>query len=96
MLDWYRKLIELRQTTPSLNNAEPGNTVVSYSEEHGWLRVTRGLIGIVTNLAPNTVLLPVQREAELILASRPDTVVQDGGITLPPESAAVLLAIPEH
>ena len=26
MLDWYRKLIQLRQTTPSLNNGEPGNS----------------------------------------------------------------------
>ena len=44
ILDWYRKLIQLRRITPSFNNGEPGNTRVLYSEEQRWLRVTRGRI----------------------------------------------------
>jgi len=96
MLEWYRKLIQLRRSTPSLNNGETGNTIVSYSEEQRWLRVTRGQVGIVTNLSANTVLLPVQREAKLILASRPRILLQDGDIALPPESIAVLGTDPGH
>ena len=95
MLDWYRKLIQLRRTTPSLNNGEPGNTKVSYNEEQRWLWVTRGQIDIVTNLTPNTVLLPARREAEPILASQPDTLIQDGRISLPAESIAILRAVPK-
>ena len=51
MLDWYRKLIQLRRTTPSLNNGEPGNSNVTFSEEQRWLRVIRGRIVIACNLS---------------------------------------------
>ena len=73
MLDWYRKLIQLRRTTPSLNNGEPGNTKVTYNEEQRWLRVARGSIEIACNLAPTASEsgLPAKRGAKLLLASRP-------------------------
>lgn len=95
MLDWYRKLIQLRRATPSLNNGEPGNTQVSYSEEKRWLRVMRTRIVIATNLASSAVVVPLEHAATLILSSEPRIAVESGGITLPPESIAVL-QIHEH
>ena len=95
MLDWYRQLIQLRRTTPSLNNGEPGNIEVAYSEEQRWLRVTRGRIVIAISLAPGTVLVPLEHDANLLLSSQPNVIVESGGITLPPDSLAVL-EIPEH
>ena len=91
-LDWYRNLIQLRRTTPSLNNGEPGNTKVTYNEEQRWLRVARGSIEIACNLAPNSKSLPAKRGAKLLLASRPGVVVEAGSITLPPDAAAILHA----
>ena len=95
MLDWYRQLIQLRRTIPSLNNGEPGNTEVAYSEEQRWLRVMRGRIVIAISLAPSAVLVPLEHKASLSLSSRPNVVVGSGGIILPSDSIAVL-QIPEH
>jgi maltooligosyltrehalose trehalohydrolase len=89
MLDWYRKLIQLRRTTPCLNDGEPGNTKVTYNEEQRWLRVARGSVVIACNLASNSRSLPVIRSAKLMLASRSGIVVEDGSIALPPDSVAV-------
>ncbi len=95
MLDWYRQLIQLRRTTPSLNNGEPGNIEVACSEEQRWLRVTRGGIVIASSLAPAAVFVPLEHKANLLLSSQPNVIVESGGITLPPDSVAVL-EIPEH
>lgn len=95
MLDWYRQLIQLRRTIPSLNNGEPGNTEVAYSEEQRWLRVMRGRIVIAISLAPSAVLVPLEHKASLSLSSRPNVVVGSGGIILPSDSIAVLQN-PEH
>jgi maltooligosyltrehalose trehalohydrolase len=94
MLDWYRQLIQLRRTTPSLNNGEPGNIEVAYSEEQRWLRVIRERIVIASSLAPSAVLVPLEHEASLLLSSQPNVIAESGGITLPPDSIAVLL-LPE-
>jgi maltooligosyltrehalose trehalohydrolase len=88
--DWYRKLIQLRRITPSLNNGEPGNTRVLYSEDQRWLRVTRGRIVLAINLASNVVVMPLEHKASPILSSLPELVVEDRRITLPTESIAVL------
>jgi maltooligosyltrehalose trehalohydrolase len=90
MLNWYRELIRLRRSTPSLNNGEPGNTKAAYNEEQKWLRVARGSVVIACNLASSSRSLPVGHDAKLILASRPDVVVEDGRIALPPDSVAIL------
>jgi maltooligosyltrehalose trehalohydrolase len=90
MLDWYRELILLRRTTASLNNGEPGNTKVTYSEEQRWLWVSRGSIVIACNVASNSILLPLMQGVRLILASKAGVLVEDGSITLPPDAAAVL------
>ena len=95
MLDWYHQLIQLRRSTPSLNNGEHGNIEVIYSEDQRWLRVTRGRIVIATSLAPDAVLVPVEQEVNLLLSSQPNIIVETGGINLPPESIAVL-QITEH
>jgi len=90
MLDWYRALIRLRRSTPSLNNGEPGNTKVTYNERQNLLCVERGSMAIACNLAPNSRSLPVQPGARLILTSRPGIVVEDGSITLPTDSVAIV------
>ena len=92
MLEWYRELIRLRRSTPSLNNGEPGNTKVTYNEEQRWLCVSRGSVEIACNLASESRFLPLKRDAKLILASRAGVEIGDGGITLPPDAVAVLQA----
>ena len=90
MLNWYRRLIELRRAIPSLNDGDPGNTAVSFHEDQRWIRVRRGPIVIAANLAPTSVRLPLEPRAALLLSSRPNVIVDEGGITLPPDSIGVV------
>ena len=90
MLTWYRRLIQLRRHTPSLNNGEPGNTNVTFSEEQRWLLMKRGSILAGCNISPANQSLPISGNAELLLVSRPDVRLESGSILLPPDSVAIL------
>lgn len=90
MLAWYRRLIQLRRSTPCLNNGEPGNTQVMSSEEQRWFSMKRGSILIVSNLAAGIQRLPVPSKAELILAAKVDVRLEAGIIALPGDSVAIL------
>ena len=90
MLLWYRKLIELRHSTPCLNNGEPGNTAVAYSEEQKWIRMTRGSIVVACNLNGETQSVPIDRSAKLMFGSRNDVAVEEDRLNLPPDSVAIL------
>ncbi len=93
MLEWYRALIRLRRKTPSLNDGTPGNTRVTFDEEKEWLRVERGTISVLCNLGAQQNVFSVSQPASVLLASR---TVQIGRneIQLPPESVAVVSALP--
>jgi maltooligosyltrehalose trehalohydrolase len=90
MIAWYRTLIRMRRSTPSLNNGEPGNSKVTFSEEQRWFCMARGSTVVACNLAPSPRSLPIPSDAELVLASRLDIAVDGRGIMLPPDSVAIL------
>lgn len=90
MLRWYRSLIQLRRSTPSLNNGEPGNTTVSFSEQQNWLCMRRGSILVACNFAESNQALSNEADAELLLASEPRITLDRQVLSLPPDSVAVL------
>ena len=90
MLAWYRELIHLRRSTPELNNGEPGNSRVLCDEEQMWLCLLRGKITVGCSLAESKLMLPVAAESTVLLASKPETRVEDGQLFLLPNSVAVL------
>lgn len=94
MLTWYRSLIHLRRGTSCLNDGEPGNTRVTYSEEEKWLVMTRGAIAVACNFAAADRNLAIAAGAEIVLASKPRIKVEQKTIALPPESVAVLRIAP--
>lgn len=96
VFDWYRKLIKLRRSEPLLNNGEPGNTTVSFSEERRLLCMKRGSIVVACGLAENEQVVPIHRGGEVILASTVGIVVAGDSVTLPPDSAAVIRAIADR
>jgi len=93
MVNWYRELVHLRRVTPSLNNGDSGNIQVTYDEEQRWLIAVRGEIVIAASLAPDAVSLSLGYKANLLLASQPGVVLEEHGVTLPPDSVAVLQKI---
>lgn len=90
MFGWYRQLIQLRRSTPSLNNGEPGNTVVTFSEEQRWLLMKRGSILVVCNISHRGQSVSTPANAEMVLASRSEVRLESGGIAMPRDSVAVL------
>jgi maltooligosyltrehalose trehalohydrolase len=90
MQTWYRDLIHLRQTTPSLNNGEPGNTHVIFDEANRWLTLQRGEIRVHCNLGQGGRDFPVEQGSTLLLASLAGVEVQNCAILLPPDSIAIL------
>ncbi len=93
---WYGKLIKLRRSEPSLNNGEPGNTAVTFSEEQRWLCMQRGSIIVACNIAEKAQAVPIHGGGEIILASLKESVMAGDNITLPPDSVVVIRTIADR
>lgn len=90
MLEWYRKLIALRRTTPSLNNGEQGNTRANYSEEERWFRFDRDAVAVLCNLSKGARSFTLSQKSRVLLASRDRVETVGRELMLPPETVAVL------
>jgi len=90
MLSWYRALIHLRRTTPSLNNGEPGSTQVSYDQRAMWISMERGTIAVTCNLGAAARRIPVQGSRQLLLSSNQSVTLHDSALVLPPHTAAIV------
>ncbi len=90
MLEWYRALIRLRRNTPCLNDGTPGKTRAIYDEDAKWLRMERGAISVLGNLAEKEQTFGIARGANVLLASRSIAHIEKSAIMLPPDSVAVL------
>jgi len=90
MLEWHRCLLGLRRCLPDLTGARMENVKVRCSEEGRWLRVRRGAVEILVNLAAETSVMGVEEGATLELASEQDASLQGGDLPLPPDSVAIV------
>ena len=80
LLDWHRRLIELRRTMP----APAADVSVEFDEDARWLVLTRGPFTVAANMGPAPATVPVGG-GSVVLAS-----ADAGGGVLPPESVVVL------
>jgi maltooligosyltrehalose trehalohydrolase len=55
LLAWYRRLIQLRKSTPDFTDGRMDRTEVRFSESEKWLTVRRGGRSIAVNLANDSV-----------------------------------------
>jgi maltooligosyltrehalose trehalohydrolase len=90
MRSWYRDLIRLRRTAPSLNDAAPGRTRVECDDERRWLRMTRGGIEVICNFGDDAQRFAVPNGTTLRLSSRPEVEIEDSVVVLPPDTALIL------
>ncbi len=92
VLAWYRALLRLRRERSDLRDGRPGATTVRLDEAAGWLVVERPQTTLAVNLGDALARVPLARgEARLLLASREAGVEPgDGGVVLPPDTAAFL------
>jgi maltooligosyltrehalose trehalohydrolase len=92
MMTWYRDLIHLRRSTPSLNDGQPWNTVVRFSQQEKWFTIDRGSVRIHCNLGSEERHLPIPVGKQLAMRSRSDVLANDGQLILAKDSAAILVA----
>lgn len=90
MLAWYRALIRLRRHTPCLNDGAHGNVCVSYDEQAKWLRMKRGTVEVLVNLAEHKRSFPTGENSTALLVSRDGIHVERGSITLLPDTVAIV------
>lgn len=92
LLDWYRRLIQLRRTSLSLCDGRMENVHVTYHEVEQWVLVQRGSVLIVCNLSnqKRTIAIPERGVPDLILTSENDVKMTSNAIRLPSESVTLL------
>jgi maltooligosyltrehalose trehalohydrolase len=94
LLDWHRRLIELRKRTPDLNDGRISAVRTTFDEDERWFVVERGRITVACNLSgsPRTVPISLARASDVVLASAPGPRRDERGVELHPESATIFRA----
>ncbi|HEV2279863.1 MAG TPA: malto-oligosyltrehalose trehalohydrolase [Acidobacteriaceae bacterium] len=91
MLEWYRRLIALRRSTPDLLDGDLSRVQVRCSEAGQWLAMERGSITVAFSLAAEPVEVAVRSGSRIVLQSEQGIGLHDGNVKLPPDSVAILV-----
>jgi maltooligosyltrehalose trehalohydrolase len=94
MLGWYRDLIALRRAFPDLTDGNLRSVRIEFDEGEHWLTMSRGEVTLALNVGEAEQSLLVPDGQGLKLASDPGIIHSSGYVTLPPDSAAVLIGHP--
>ncbi len=91
VLDWYRRLIELRRCSPTLTDGRMEDVGVQFDRVAGWLVMNRGPFVIACNLAEREEEVPLRHStaAKAVLASRTGAQLTERGAQLPPQSVLI-------
>ena len=91
MLDWHRRLIQLRRNEPALSDGRLDLVQTRFDESARWFALERGPITLACNLSslPRRVPLRGGKHAPL-LASAEGLAAEGGGLLLPPDSVVIL------
>ena len=90
ILDWYKKLIALRRTTPTLVDGDVRSAHVRFDEEAKWLILRRGPFEVICNLGEAAADLSLTYPARIVLASDASVRIQDKKASMPPESVVIV------
>lgn len=89
MLEWYRQLIALRKSHPDLTEGLLDHVQVEFSEEGQWLAMRRGKIEVIVNLGQRGLVRQTS-STQLLLSSGTLVKLEDGMVSLSPDSVAIL------
>ena len=92
MLNWYRDLIRLRQTTPCLLDGDMSQLKVSFDEKSDWLVMDRGPMKLLFNFSDDESAFDVPENSEVVLASEPVISHEAGKFILAPSSFVAVRA----
>jgi maltooligosyltrehalose trehalohydrolase len=85
---WYRELIALRRNRLDLVDGRFDQIEVDFDEDERWLVIRRPSTIVAVNLATRVRALEI--EASSVLLASADVELRASGLTLPPESVAIL------
>lgn len=89
LCDWHRQLIRLRREIPALGTGPLDSVSVRYDESARWIVIDRGAV-VVCNLNADAQTIPLPRRGHLRLSSQEGVTLNEDGIHMPGESAAVV------
>jgi len=97
LLDWHRRLIELRRQTPPLTDGRLAQTTVNYDESQQWMVITRGPVVVAINLSnqPQRLPLPSDQPHRPVLFSVADRPPETQGAAELPAESVVIYVRPE-
>jgi maltooligosyltrehalose trehalohydrolase len=91
LLDWHKRLIRLRKSTPSLGDGRMEDVNARCDERERWLIMERGPWSVACNLGQAPARVQLRRGVhELVLASESGILLTPPTVTLPPDSVAIL------
>jgi maltooligosyltrehalose trehalohydrolase len=92
ILDWYKRLIQLRRSNAVLTTGRLDLIEVRHDEHQQWLLFERESVTVIANFATDIrrVGLRSGRPTGVLLASKPPLEITEEAITLPPECVVIL------
>ncbi len=90
VLDWCKRLIQLRHQRVSLTDGDLLHTDVHFDEAAGWLSMRRHEMEVVLNLGSADATVPVKPASRILLASADGVQLEGEQLRLPPATVAVL------
>jgi maltooligosyltrehalose trehalohydrolase len=90
MVAWYRSLVSLRISQPSLLDGDRTQIEVRFDEEQGWLSMRRGAVQLLYNFGGSAVLVDAFAEGRILLASDAEVQVAGGKVSLPSSGFAAI------
>ena len=91
VLEWYRRLIQLRRALPELTDGDLAAVEVVFDEEQRALVLQRGNVTLACNFSDGAVEVPVEgsEHASPTLTSGDDPEWDNGALVLPPTSVSI-------
>jgi maltooligosyltrehalose trehalohydrolase len=92
LLEWHRRLIQLRRNTAALTDGRLERVQVNFDEAARWLVMERGPVALACNLNQLTQVVPTRLSSygKILLASEKRAQIFDGELILPADSAAII------
>ena len=91
VLDWHKRLIQLRRAESDLSDGDLNNVRVTFDEKERWLVMKRRSISVVCNFSERPQRVPVpDGMTKILMASEEGIHVGNGIAEMQPESVAIL------
>ncbi|MGH9622548.1 MAG: malto-oligosyltrehalose trehalohydrolase [Bryobacteraceae bacterium] len=89
LLDWYKRLIALRRSTPALTDGRLDRVEAACDENAQWFVLSRSNVQIACNLAADRQPVPISGTPADTICSESGYRLDSGSIELPPDSVAI-------